>query len=468
MIKKQTLFSDSIIYGISSISPQLVNFALLPIYTRYLTTADYGMMALLAIFSLFYILIAGLGLSQSVFRFYRDDGIDKDVLISDVIASLLLGSKDYKTLVIIVLLTSSVTSISAILLTVKRVKRQPIQVLVANLFGLGVQVPVSLWLVVTMEEKLLGMLVGIFSGSLVILIIHWVMSRSIINYRLNIKLLKKLFKYGIHIVPMEILSLSNKNISQIILRSLSGFNSLGVYSISARFSLPLKSVVDAIAYAYTGFFFQTVKEDKDYSKKLRISASMYVFFISYLWVGVSIWGQELMLIITPVQFHEGVRYIPVISMVSFLSIIYMYLSSGINMGKTLKPFTYVNFLGFVVNVISAYLLVKAYGAVGAAYASIASMTVMILISTKIANKVFRIKFNTLLILIITVQSVLFVLFYMYFFENSQPVIRLIYGFLLTVLYPISSLLIILFFEIERDVFFKKIKEVFNVKFFPNK
>jgi O-antigen/teichoic acid export membrane protein len=41
------LFTNLVIYGAGEVAIQVVSLVLLPIYTRYLTPADYGVLALL-------------------------------------------------------------------------------------------------------------------------------------------------------------------------------------------------------------------------------------------------------------------------------------------------------------------------------------------------------------------------------------------------------------------------------------
>ena len=74
MIDKFTsLARSSLIYGLGNYGVKLVGFLLIPVYTRYLLPADYGVMALVAAFGQALFIFLNLGQSTALFRFYYDD-----------------------------------------------------------------------------------------------------------------------------------------------------------------------------------------------------------------------------------------------------------------------------------------------------------------------------------------------------------------------------------------------------------
>ena len=82
------------LYGISAMLRQAVGFLMLPIYTRYLTPQDYGVIGLLSVTVFFFELLFGARFANAVFRYYGDEEVDDDesvistALISTIILSL--------------------------------------------------------------------------------------------------------------------------------------------------------------------------------------------------------------------------------------------------------------------------------------------------------------------------------------------------------------------------------------------
>ena len=63
------LLSGSLNYGFASVSAKVVGFLLIPVYTKYLTPEDYGIVELTSTLSVFLIVLYRMGLPGSISRF---------------------------------------------------------------------------------------------------------------------------------------------------------------------------------------------------------------------------------------------------------------------------------------------------------------------------------------------------------------------------------------------------------------
>ncbi len=80
MNRYKKLISNTIIFGIGTFGSKMLVFLLMPLYTRVLTKADYGVVDLIIQTSNLLIPIVSLGIANAVIRF----GLDKSVKKSDV------------------------------------------------------------------------------------------------------------------------------------------------------------------------------------------------------------------------------------------------------------------------------------------------------------------------------------------------------------------------------------------------
>ena len=92
MNRYQKLFSDTVIYGIGTFGSKLLVFLLMPLYTAWLSTAQYGTAELITSTANLLIPIACVGISNGVFRFVAERGSDKTAVFSTSIALLAIGS----------------------------------------------------------------------------------------------------------------------------------------------------------------------------------------------------------------------------------------------------------------------------------------------------------------------------------------------------------------------------------------
>src|SRR5688572_6999411 len=68
----RSLGRHALIYSAGNMLAKLTSLLMLPIYTRYLTTSDYGVLELLSMTIDLIGILAGMALSSSVYRFYTD------------------------------------------------------------------------------------------------------------------------------------------------------------------------------------------------------------------------------------------------------------------------------------------------------------------------------------------------------------------------------------------------------------
>ena len=66
--KVRELMFDSAIYGASDVLSKIIGFLLLPLFTHYLTDAEYGALAMFAFIKMFFTPIANLGMTNAMFR----------------------------------------------------------------------------------------------------------------------------------------------------------------------------------------------------------------------------------------------------------------------------------------------------------------------------------------------------------------------------------------------------------------
>ena len=92
MNRYQKLVSDTVIYGIGTFGSKLLVFLLMPLYTAWLSTAQYGTAELISSTANLLIPIACVGISNGVFRFVAEKGSDREAVFSTSVALLAIGS----------------------------------------------------------------------------------------------------------------------------------------------------------------------------------------------------------------------------------------------------------------------------------------------------------------------------------------------------------------------------------------
>jgi O-antigen/teichoic acid export membrane protein len=85
------LAGQTAIYGLSSIVGRLLNYLLVPLYTRYFIPAEYGVVTELYAYVAFLVIILTYGLETAFFRFSQKQ-YDKKLVYSTSLISLIISS----------------------------------------------------------------------------------------------------------------------------------------------------------------------------------------------------------------------------------------------------------------------------------------------------------------------------------------------------------------------------------------
>ena len=458
---------------------QLIGFVLLPVYTRYLNPTDYGIIAMLAIIIAVFITVSGLGTNEAIFKYYRDSKINNNQLISNAflivlfsasffllfglisdkfILKLLLedDTKNGLLMIDLALLIAFFMSLNSVFNSLIRAERRVKTALMVNVSFVIVQVGISIVAIVVLGLGVIGMVLGQFFGQILVFIILVIIIFKEYKFEVNKLLSKKMIRYGIFSVPAQLMDNIMNHLGQFMIKSTLTLQESGLFAIATRITAPIQIIVSSMRYAHSGFFFQILNEEKKPLKILRALASFYIALLTYLWVGVAIWGVEVLKVLTPIEFHSAHILIAPLSILPLLLIIYTFISSGIDSGKDLKPYLVVNGAGLITFLISLYFLLTEFGVIGAAYSTIITRLIMILVSNYFSQKRLKVPYNILLI-VLMISAGFLAIYINNFFYNENLKIRLFVEVLISLIFPIICLIILLLFNTERNQIINRLK-----------
>lgn len=198
----------SLIYGAGAALQALLNFALVPLYTRQLTTEEFGIFRLLVLAasvagSVFY-----LGAYSSLSRFYFDSERPEDrrevagaaaittvfggtlqmiaiVLVARPLSGFLLGSAEYAFEFMLAFGASALTFINQIFLLMLRLQRRSVAVVVVNIASIVITVIAAIALLVAWPLGLIGALVAVLAGQALVLPVALWLARDALAWRLS-------------------------------------------------------------------------------------------------------------------------------------------------------------------------------------------------------------------------------------------------------------------------------------------
>ena len=470
--KVSSLLSDGIAYGGSNLIGQVINFVLLPLYTRFLTPTDYGVIAILAIWNMIFSPIANHGMTSAIFRFFntnKDPQKRSEVLFSGVISvlisSILLGGicllmaspltavflKDlqYVGLFKLTIYTSVFLSIGEIPNVILRADRRVKAVAFLNIVGVLITVTTTIGLVVGLKMQVAGVVYANMISAAALMVFKFLFSWRDIRGGFDRGIWKKMVRYGLPIVPHRIQALGLAQFGLYMIGNMIGLDQAGIYGIAIKISMPLTFIVGAIQQAWVPFKFQIYAEDESPGDFFSSIVTYYVAGVSYLWVGLCAWGPELIRLMTDGPFHGAIAILSMVSLIPLCQGLYWMLGTGYMFDDNIKSLPVVSLCGLVVVVCSAFIAIPFFGAFGAALATALGWITMTIVIYFLSQKRYKIHYDWLPISIIGGLALSFAVVTM-LIQSQSLSFRIFANIGISILYPALLFVVVSFLSSEKE------------------
>ena len=168
---------------------------------------------------------------------------------------------------------------------------------------------------------------------------------------------------------------------------------LGIYGACFKVAMVMMMFTQAFRYAYEPFVFA---KNKDKDSKQVYADSMKYYFISSLLICLGmIFYIDILKLLIHESYWSGLIIIPVVLLSYLFQGVYFNLSLWYKLVDKTYYGAIMSSIGFVINVVLLIVLVPLIGFMGAALASLAAYTVMMIISYFLGNKYFPINYPLL-------------------------------------------------------------------------
>ena len=427
------LAGETVIYGMSTILARIVNFMLVPLYTRVLAQSDYGVvtefMAYIAILQV----ALTLGLETGCFRFASKDGVDHDrvfpsafiivfgicLLFFAAVAAFsvdiagALGYDGFRNIIIYVGAILLIDNTTAILFAKLRYEHKALKFAVIKTLKIFAEVGANLVLYLLMPSRFASnpahwllhfvsatpdftyAIFAIFVSCILCLILL-LPDICALRFRYDGGLWKELLFYSLPLMVAGLPGVLNDFLDRVLMRFLNADPvmwraDLGVYQAGVKVAVIMSLFIQMFRYAAEPFFFQRQK-DKD-SKELYAKVMNYfVAFCMSAFLFVMLYMDEIGLLLGK-NFREGLSIAPVMLM----AYVMLGMLFNVNMWYKLSGKTgfaiWVTLAGLVVTIAVNVIFMPRFSYHAAAWGHLASYAVMLLISTLLGNKYFRIPYN---------------------------------------------------------------------------
>ena len=412
----RTLGRHAAIYGIGNMLAKLTSFIMLPIYTRYLTPADYGVLELTSMTLDFLAIMMGMNVAASVYRFYaeEDSRSGRDLVMSTAaigkIATALVlalvgllispwlsavvtpekGHPDYFRLFFLIFIMQSAELVPFLLC---RALHRSVMVVAINLARLVGLISLNVVFVVHYEMGVKGILL---SNLIVSTMVAAAMLRFLFRstgYAFSTKLFIEMTRFSF---PVGFVSLGNFFLvfsDRYFLNHYVGPAAVGLYALAYRFGFVLA--------AFIATPFQQIWGPERFQIAKRPNApDIYRRIFLYFNVAlgctalfITLFVRDLLKVMSAPNFWAAYAVVPLIMVAQILHHWTGFNNLGLYLAKKTKKFAWGSAVAIPSVLLLNYLLIPRYGVLGAAIATILAYVLRFLVIQRLSQREYKIDYD---------------------------------------------------------------------------
>lgn len=424
----KSLLKDTAVYGMSSIVGRILNWLLVPIYTRVFAEGEYGEVNYLYSFVAVTLIILTYGMETGFFRFANHERYKNPTEVYSTTLISLTATSSCFILLLLVLLDPlsnwlhcpehpsyiwllgcavAIDAITAIPFGYLRFRHRAIRFAVLKLINIGINIGLNLfWIVLcpaiwkSHPEMISwcyvpGYGIGyIFLANFVssaITLLMLIPQLTGFKYRFNSNLWREMLKYSYPLLILGVAGVMNQTLDKMLLPSLvadpaDGMTQLGIYGACYKIALILVMFLQAFRFAYEPFIFSGAKTDSG-AKRQSYADAMKLFVISSLiiFMGVMFYLNIIKYLIGS-DYWSGLKVVPVVMAGEIFFGIFFNLSVWYKITDKTIWGTIFSLMGLAITILLNFLLVPSMGYMGCAIAAACCYGAMALASYLVGKK----------------------------------------------------------------------------------
>lgn len=449
------LAGQTAVYGLGTIVPRLLNYLLVPFYTRIFVEDQYGIITELYAYMALLLVLLTYGMETAFFRYAEKEKNEKKVfstalfsifttsvlfmllvfLFIDPLSSL-IRYEDHKDYIIIFSAIVALDAFTAIPFAYLRQRNKALRFSIIKIINVSVNIGLNLfwlWLCPKMlavnpdsfVQYLYSEEIGVgyvFISNLVASIVTLILvSPQFLRIKLvfDTDLLKRMLTYALPLLVVGVAGMVNEVSDKIIFKYLLTIpdgianvdeyvmGQLGIYGANYKLAVLMTLFIQMFRYAAEPFFFAQAKEEN--AKAVYADVMKYfVIFGLFIFLGVTMFIDIFKYFIGP-AYWAGLVIVPIVLMANFFLGLFYNLSVWYKLTDLTRYAAVIALIGVVITIVLNILLVPKFSYLGAAWAHFFCYFTIMVLSYFWGRKYFPVNYPLKRIMLYVVAAlVLFV------------------------------------------------------------
>lgn len=396
-------------YTIGNIFIKGVSFLTIPLYTRLMTTGDYGIYNTYVAYVGIVTFLVCLGLDPTLKNAEQDFPKQKQTYLSTVYVLTLLATAFFLVVVfiggtklsrffglakgILFLMVlhaeaSAIVNIYNIKLSLSYSSKIYLKISFFQTFS-GIALSITLMLTLFEQERYLGRIIGTMIPAVCVgAAILW---NSVAKLNHSTKFNKEMAFYSLHLglplIPHLLAQIVNSQFDRIMISKMVGYEQSGIYSFTYNIAVILQIVYQSLDNVWSPWFFQRMAKAE--YETIKSSSKKYAALIAFFAVSLMTISNEFIMLFSTQAYWEN-RAIALILIEGMFFLFLYTLPVGVEAyTKNTKYIAFGSILTAILNVVLNYFGIKYFGYEAAAYTTLVSYIVLFVLHWTIANRIFK-------------------------------------------------------------------------------
>jgi O-antigen/teichoic acid export membrane protein len=415
------LARHSMIYGLGHTLTRALSFLLLPLYTNCLTQEQFGVAGLLFSYLSIMTIIYGFGLDAAFLRYYvlAVSSAEKRQIMSTAfwvglaiaiffsslsfilaapLSRVLTNQADQEYLIKICAGILFFDALGTLFFLLLRAEERSLAFAANKLLGVAVTLALNYVLLVPLARGVAGIFeANLFVSALTFFILlpkGWPHLRFILNEAV----LRKFLCFGLPYLPSTLAVTAIDNLDRYLLKALTDLKTVGIYSAGYRLGMIMGLVVAAFRFAWVSFYASASLQPNAPALFARILTYFHLG-CAVVYLGVAFFIDDLVRL--PVggvrlfaqDYWQSTVIVPMVLLGYWLFGIYLNLLVGLHIKEQTKYLPLIAGVGLALNVTVNFLMIPAWGMVGAAWATVAAYAAMTVLGYVFSQKYYPIHYE---------------------------------------------------------------------------
>lgn len=404
------------IYGLGVLLSRAISFLMLPVYTRFLTPADYGVMELIGMTLDFIAIIAGAQIAVGIFRYYHKAETDSERravvstallgmglsyalvgvmtwLLADPISTLVFGSAVHGELIRIASVTLAFQSLMTVPLAYARVRDRSTLFVMANFARLVIGLGFNILFLVFLGMGVKGVLLSSLIASTAVGVWLAVGVFRDVGFHFSRAATRDLLRYGLPMIATSIATFITTFGDRYFLQAAGDTAAVGIYSLAYTFGFML-AVIGYVPFmqVWEAKRFEVAKRpDRD---AVLAQGFLYLNVLMLtVAVGIALFINDLLRVMTSPAFYAAGALVPLILVAYVLQGWTALQDIGILVRERTEFVTLANWIAAAVAILGYALLVPRWLGWGAAIATVFAFLVRHVLIYVISQRLWPVRYR---------------------------------------------------------------------------